>query len=336
MSGSSDQAFFLDHAKRLLATAPTPVVMQKHARYGPGRLWLGHMLGNEELHCSVQKGTLRVRYRKAWKIRHIQVANLISEAVALLGRSLPPFYVNTGDKPSEAVRPITVFGTCSVAGQIDVAAPDFAFNGWPEAKFVDFDAEAEKLADASVTAPEDQRAFWTGRVAAPARESLLEHSRMHPEVLEVADAFEGYDRTNNLYVGHFRSMADQVARYRYMIDVEGYGYSGRLKLLLHARRALLLLDRPYRDYFYDELEPFRHFVPVGRYSSNLVERIEWLRTNPAREKEIISEAQQFARERLTRRAAVERWAVLLERHAQSGGKLRPGDYGRSISDTSGS
>ena len=159
---------------------------------------------------------------------------------------------------------------------------------------------------------------------------------MRPEAIEAVDALASYDGANQAYVGHFKTMADQVAQYRYMIDVEGNGYSGRLKLLLHARRALLLLDRPYRDYFYDELEPFRHFVPVGRYSSNLVERIDWLRANPAREKEIIGEAQQFARARLTRRAAVEHWAALLEKHAQSGGKLRPGDSGRPMPDTSGS
>jgi len=336
MIGSSDEAFLLDHGKRLLATAPTPVVMRKQGRYGPGRLWLGHILENDELHCSLRKGTLRTLYRKPWKIRHIQVANLLSEAVAILGRWLPPFYVNTSDRPMAAVRPITVFGTCSVAGQADVAAPDFIFNGWPEAKFADFDAEAARLADASVAPPMHQRAFWTGRINVPARESLLEVSQMRPEAIEAVDALASYDGLNHAYVGHFKTMADQVAQYRYMIDVEGNGYSGRLKLLLHARRALLLLDRPYHDYFYDELEPFRHFVPVGRYSSDLVERIEWLRANPAREKEIIGEAQQFARARLTRRAAVEHWAALLEKHAQSGGKLRPGDHGRPLRDTSGS
>lgn len=85
MSGSPDAAFLLEHRKRLLATAPTRLVIQKQGRYGPDRLWLGHLIENEELHCSVRKGTLRILYRKPWKIRHIQLANLLSEAVAMLG-----------------------------------------------------------------------------------------------------------------------------------------------------------------------------------------------------------------------------------------------------------
>ncbi|MEW9835756.1 glycosyl transferase family 90 [Mesorhizobium marinum] len=117
-------------------------------------------------------------------------------------------------------------------------------------------------------------------------------------------------------------MEEQVAQYRYMIDVEGSGYSGRLKLLLHAGRAVLVIDRPYQDFYFGDLEPFRHYVPVSRYSSNLAEQVDWLRSNPAREKEIVGEAREFARARLTRRAAVEHWARLLEQHALAGGKLR--------------
>jgi hypothetical protein len=336
MNGSPGEAWVRDLGEKLLATAPTPVVLEKQRRYGPNHLRLGHMLRAQELHCSLRGGKLRILYRKPWKIRHMQLANLISEAVAVLGQSLPPFYVNTGDRPGDTTaRPYTVFGNCSVDGQADVAAPDFVFNGWPEAKFADFDAEAAKLADASLATPVHQRAFWTGRVDLPAREALVELSRVRPKVIEAVDSSANYDREKQVYVGRFVTMAEQIAQYRYMIDVEGDGYSGRLKLLLHARRAVLMLDRPYREYFFEDLEPFRHFVPVARYSSNLVERIEWLRANPAREKEIISEAQQFARTRLTRRAAVEYWAALLEKHAQAGGNLHPGDANRPMPGTSG-
>jgi hypothetical protein len=53
-------------------------------------------------------------------------------------------------------------------------------------------------------------------------------------------------------------MEDQVATYRYMIDVEGAGYSGRFKMLLHTKRVVLLQDRPWREWFFDDIEPFRH------------------------------------------------------------------------------
>jgi hypothetical protein len=314
----------LDHAKRLIASAPIPVVVRKQNRRGLNRIFIGHKLGDGEFHCALANGKLTVFYRHPWKIRHIQQCNLIAEAVALLGvRYLPPFYVNFADKPDlNRSRQITIFGNCSVEGYADVAAPDFIYNGWPEAKFENFDEKARSLANASSADPTFDRAFWTGRILAPAREALAEFSKNSSSSVEIVDSTPNYNDLIHLYQTGFMTMEEQVAKYRYMIDVEGTGYSGRLKLLLHARRAVLMLDRPYKEYFYDDLEPFRHYVPVLRYSSNILERVDWLRSNPAREAEIIKEAQHFARERLTRAKAIESWAKLLEQHIAAGGRLR--------------
>jgi hypothetical protein len=109
-----------------------------------------------------------------------------------------------------------------------------------------------------------------------------------------------------------------------MIDVEGHGYSGRLKLLLHTKRVVLMQNRPWHEWFYAYIEPFRHYVPVAQDMSDLVERIEWLRTNPKLETEIAGEAQHFAQTRLTRSAAVATWARLLENHVAAGGNLKSG------------
>jgi len=117
---------------------------------------------------------------------------------------------------------------------------------------------------------------------------------------------------------------EEQAEYRYMADVEGFGYSGRLKILLHAARVLLMVERPYREYFYGDMEPFRHYVPVARDSSDFLERIDWLRSNLVRETEIVREAQHFARTALTRKAAIEKWAELLDEHRKAGGKLKSG------------
>jgi hypothetical protein len=271
-------------------------------------------------------GRLKIVYYDPWKIRHILISRLLAEAAERLGsRSLPPFYVNTGDKPNrQPARSITEFGPCSVDGFADVAAPDTIFEGWPEARFEDFDAEAARIATASEDQPVHDRAFWLGRNDNAVRASLVEISTRHPDMVEAVDALPHYDMETHLYQGQFMSMADQVARYRYMIDVEGFGYSGRFKLLLHAGRVVLRHDGPYREFFFDDLEPFRHYVPVRRDFSDLLEQIEWLRSHPAREAEIIREARHFARTRLTREAAVDSWALLLEMHVNAGGNMRSG------------
>jgi hypothetical protein len=296
---------------------PVPVTLRRQGRLRFTRLQ------DPEIHCSLRRERLHAVYRKPWKIRHIQSTGIIAEAVALLGAvSLPPFYFNTADKPNSQSRPITVFANCSVDGYADVAAPDFVFEGWPEARFENFDAKAASLAGASACKPLYDRAFWTGRCDNAVRGRLVGLSLGQPDKIEAVDALTHYDPKTDLYTDRFKTMEEQVAEYRYMIDVEGFGYSGRLKLLLHAARALLLVDRPYREYFFDDIEPFRHYVPVKRDLTDLLDRIDWLRSNPKLEAEIVRETQQFARTRLTRKAAVEAWAKLLAKHVAAGGNLR--------------
>jgi len=315
-SDSTEDAWEL-HGASLLASAPIPIKLKLQNRLSLGRVQ------RQELYCSLKKGSLRVTCYRPWKIRHIQIAELVSEALAKLGvSSIPPFFVNIADKPNGKPRPITVFANCSVDGYGDVAAPDFTFNGWPEAQFKDFDEKAAALAAASTASPVHSRAFWLGRCENKARVSLVEMSARHPELVEAVDAMANYDRRTNHYQGAFKTMEEQVAQYRYMIDIEGFGYSGRLKLLLQAARVVLLVDRSYQEYFFQDIEPFRHYVPVSRNLSDLPERIEWLRSNPNREAEIVREAQEFARKRLTREAAVQAWAGLLQKHIAAGGNLR--------------
>ena len=38
----------------------------------------------------------------------------------------------------------------------------------------------------------------------------------------------------------FKTLAEQVARFRYLIDIQGKGYSSRLKLLLHSGRPIFI------------------------------------------------------------------------------------------------
>ncbi len=307
--------------KTRIPNLPIPVdIVEVDRRFLPG-------LNRNEMYCRFHGGKVEARFRAAWLERHIQTLTLIAEALALLGvRSIQPFYVNLADTPSaRRYRHFrTRFGTSAADGYAEIAAPDFVFNGWPEAQFDDYDQKARAMSAASEKTPLDNRAFWAGRCMNEARKAAVRIASMHPDLLEAYDTEPNYDGAAMRYSGTFRTMEEQVATYRYLIDVEGAGYSGRLKLQLHSKRVVLLQERPWREWFFADIEPFRHYVPVARDLSDLVERIEWLHDNPKREAEIAEEAQRFAQTHLTRSAAVATWARLLENHAASGGNLKPG------------
>lgn len=84
---------------------------------------------------------------------------------------------------------------------------------------------------------------------------------------------------------------------RYAIDVDGVtnAWSNLFtRLLLGCCVLKIASPAGYRQWYYDDLEPWRHFVPVSSDLSDLLERIEWCRANESRSEEIAHEGQRFA------------------------------------------
>lgn len=305
----------------LSRTPPVRVVFE-HQKWYP---W--DRLSRQEMRCHFDRGTLHAKVHRPFLERHVQVTGQIADAIGLLGvASVPPLYVNLADKTDlPRSRPnATRFGPVEIDGDKEVAAPDFVFGGWPEARFDDFDTMARRMALATETQPSDDRAYWAGRCFNAPRRRLLELAADRPELIEAINLEPNFDRDKLAYGNAFRLMDEQAAIYRYLIDIEGVGYSARLKVLLHARRPVLIAMHPWHEWFFRHMEPFRHYVPVNRDLSDLVDRIEWLRENPALGEEIAREGQQFAQTQLTRAAAVQEWARLLQAHIQAGGNLTSG------------
>ena len=135
-------------------------------------------------------------------------------------------------------------------------------------------------------------------------------------------------------------MTKLVERYGCMIDLPGVGYSGRLPLLLHSGRPVLLVENEWSTWVTQVagseaagkgtgtgLEPWRSYIPVKSNLEDLVEKAKWVKDHPERARAIGLEGQRVAQTRLTHRAAVEAMAAELRRLSQLG--LGPGRSRRS-------
>jgi Arabidopsis thaliana protein of unknown function (DUF821). len=96
---------------------------------------------------------------------------------------------------------------------------------------------------------------------------------------------------------------------KYALDVDGFSnawcnFMQRLKLGC----CVLKVDSQFgfRQWYYDQLVPFEHFVPVKADLSDLAEKVEWVRSHEREAREIAAHGQAFARamtfESETRRA----------------------------------
>ena len=68
--------------------------------------------------------------------------------------------------------------------------------------------------------------------------------------------------------------------WRYLIDMGGTGWSGRLKLLSHCNRPLVVQERPYWDWASSRMQPWVHYVPFAAdledERSGLLSALAWL------------------------------------------------------------
>ena len=88
-----------------------------------------------------------------------------------------------------------------------------------------------------------------------------------------------------------------VQNYKYQIDLGGIGgtsWTGTLTKL--AMPGLLFHhETPAKDWFYDEIKPWVHYVPVDLLLSNLYDMYQWAENHPMQAKAIARQGQEFAR-----------------------------------------
>ncbi len=103
---------------------------------------------------------------------------------------------------------------------------------------------------------------------------------------------------------------------KYAIDVDGQTNTWSnlfVRLLLGC--CVLKLDSKFgfRQWYYDRLKPWEHYVPVKADASDLGEKIEWVRANDARAADIAANGQRFATA-MTYAAGRREAVALIERH----------------------
>lgn len=107
------------------------------------------------------------------------------------------------------------------------------------------------------------------------------------------------DNVSNIFV----SLVDHC-KYSFLIDLQGIGYSGRVKPLLFSGRCLFLQEREFEELFYQYLAPYIHFIPLRNDLSGLKEKYNWAVSNPNVEDKIARNAQRLVADFLARKGAV--------------------------------
>jgi hypothetical protein len=199
-----------------------------------------------------------------------------------------------------------------------IAIPDFTYGGWPEAGIESYTATAAAMAEAGKKPPLHDKIFWIGNAGMEeSRLRLLEIGRQHPDDLEFISmnwqpSVEGEASASRLPASRYVSLPDH-AEYSMLLDIRGAGYSGRLKLLMQAGRPVFIVERRFREFFYEHLRPYEHYMPVKEDLSDLVEHVRQVKGDRGLARSLGQGAASFAAQHLTRDYALQYWRDVLLR-----------------------
>lgn len=190
----------------------------------------------------------------------------------------------------------------------NTCGPDWTFVSWPSAGIDSFEETTRRIMDEGEHEPSVNKVGWYGNLYSAAQDVPESRTRPllkkiadeNPDLLDVIHVAGNEIRTNGV------SLEELVKKYKYVLDIGGNGYSGRLSYLLFSNRPLLFVERDHVQYFVKDLEPYVHYVPVKRDLSDLIDQIKWIKNNEAKCKEIARNAQDFAKENFEYEKILER------------------------------
>jgi len=95
------------------------------------------------------------------------------------------------------------------------------------------------------------------------------------------------------YNTEYMSITSQL-QYKYILDIDGYSNTWDATIWkLYSGSVLLKTDSLWKQWYYDKLSPWVHYVPIKNDFSDLNEKIQWCISNDEKCKEISKNARQF-------------------------------------------
>jgi hypothetical protein len=254
-----------------------------------------------------KNGTLCYNDHGGWESRNLSTFWCMKQADSIYNwKDFDEFNIHTSDYERSATE-----YTYSKIYSYTNTIPDFNFHAWPEVGLDDYDEVYKSIDAAGSHDYEVMKVGWIGARTHQNRNVMLNIGSTR------ADLFDFYDMnwirtgvTKHNY-SRYMSIHEMVKKYAALIDIEGNGYSGRLKYLLWSHRPVIIVDRPHKEYFYEHLIPWTHYIPVKRDLSDLVENTTWIFNNYLKALEIAEQAYDFSKKYLTRDACYEQWNKII-------------------------
>ncbi len=222
------------------------------------------------------------------------------------------FAVSTGDQPVDLpLRKTFVFCDDGSGKFNERLFPDFLYDSWPEVGISDYEHVRMRLLHQAHGTARMHRVGWIGTPLNDVRVLASRIADDNPDLLDYRCITWCRQPDGTVTAPNAMSLDEQQAEWYALLDLEGHGWSARLKLLLAMGRPVIIQERPWKEWWFSSLIPHVHYAPVRRDLTDLPEVAQRVLEDRAYAESLAANATTFAREQLPRQRALEHIRELL-------------------------
>ena len=168
--------------------------------------------------------------------------------------------------------------------------------------------------------------WLAGRRRAAVLAGILHNATVHSGYTQMIDLLDYRLSAKEEMLSHLAphmELAEQVSKYKYIINADGHCAALRMRQLLASDSAVFWVESNQIEWFYPLLQPFVHYIPV-RYVEfevddplhDVVNKVQWAEQNPKKVAAIVRNANKFAAAHLTDHGILCYSIQLLDRYAR--------------------
>ena len=235
------------------------------------------------------------------------------------------FVLNVNDHPkvSKYSQPVPLFSFSKSSREIDILYPAWSFwSGGPAIQTEPtglgrWDLKIESLRKSRLATPwidKKNVGFFRGSRTSSGRDPLILLSREIPHLLQADytrnQAWKSPDDTLGSNPASILTL-EQHCEYKYLFNFRGVAASFRLRHLFLCESLVLHVGEDWIEFFYSELRPWYHYVPVSTELEEVEYLLEFLQENDKLVRSIAENGRKFIEEHLRMEDVFNYWRRML-------------------------
>ncbi|XP_046604805.1 protein O-glucosyltransferase 2-like isoform X1 [Neodiprion virginianus] len=213
-------------------------------------------------------------------------------------------FVNLGDWPlvSNTEKTYPIFSWCGSDDSKDIAMPsyDLTESTLENMGRVMLDMLSVQGNTKLPWLAKVEKAFWRGRDSCRERLDLIDIARKHPDLINasITNFFFFKNEIDKYGPRENHTSFFNFFDYKYQLNIDGSVAAYRFPYLLAGDSLVFKQESKYYEFFYKQLRPYEHYIPIKKDLTDLVEKIRWAKQHDNIAYKVSRNGQLFARDNL--------------------------------------